>query len=441
EKKNATSDFDSKTKAIPGRQRSSSEAYIKRRRKALIDSINTEQNHMNIFNMESSDYFCTTLWDKKIQHIRDAVKNGDYVTITEYQEDFRTFKDSYGLAARGPASSIVWNRRKKETDSWEENIVRLLSARPFDGKNMEFIYNNIMNSTLTPIDQLAADLGWGWAGNGQYKRASTGYKWVCTMKSDGFWNDRPPSFMLYDFKHGFKNLVPSDPIIEYINPRQINTRIYGPYPDDFTITRKVDYIVTEQLTWESSKKFSFDQEISDSYKQGIKEMWETSIGLRFGFSQELFNKHGRTKTVTRTESNTSEIFIPAGKRIMVTSIVSDQSITVNYIATLIVTASLRIYGFLRLGSEENLDANYHSEFRGDRSEKYWHYDFGDMTEIFDQMIQNRAPWLWNECLHDHPRISSSVEQLKDPKKYEFIVSGKFHGINGVRVEEKTTVLR
>ncbi|CAI2184242.1 17230_t:CDS:2 [Funneliformis geosporum] len=441
EKKIATSDFDLKTKTIPGRQRAASKAYIKHRRKSLVDSIKMDQENMSIFNMDASEYFSTRLWDEKIQPIRDRVKNGDYVEITEFQEEFSTFKNSYNLAARGPASSIVWDRRKKETDSWEENIVALISARPFDGKNIEFIYNNIMNSTLTLIDQLAADLGWGWAGNGQYRRAATGYKWICTMKTDGFWSDRLPSFMLYDFAHGFKNLVPSDPIIEYINPRQINTRIYGPYPEDNTITRKVDYTVTEQLTWESSTKFSFDQEISDSYKQGIKEMWETSIGLRFGFSQELFNKHGRTKTITRTESSTSEIFIPAGKRIQITSIVSDQSITVNYIATLIVTASLRIKGFLRLGSEEGPDANYHSEFRGKRSEKYWQYDFGDMTEIYDQMVQNRAPWLWNECQQDHPRISSVLEQLKDPKKYEYIVSGKFHGINGVRVEEKSTVLR
>ena len=52
----------------------------------------------------------------------------------------------------------------------------------------------------------------------------------------------------------------------------------------------------------------------------------------------------------------------------------------------------------------------------------------------------REPWLWNECKNDHPRLTSVLEQLKDSNKYEFIVSGRFNGINGIMIEDKTTIL-
>ena len=52
-------------------------------------------------------------------------------------------------------------------------------------------------------------------------------KWSCNLDKVGL-----PSYELYDLKFEFKDLLPSDPIIEYINPRQVDTTIYGPYPTE-----------------------------------------------------------------------------------------------------------------------------------------------------------------------------------------------------------------
>ncbi len=157
------SDFDSKTKSLPG-QRKASEAYIEQRRNTLLDCIEKKQITMNRINNDTSNELCNSQWDKKVQHIRNKVKNENYVKLSEFKEDFRNFEYNYRDVARGPYIDIVWNERKKVTDSWDANVKRSIMARSYDGKNVESIYDDIMNSTLNPIDQLAADLGWAWAG-------------------------------------------------------------------------------------------------------------------------------------------------------------------------------------------------------------------------------------------------------------------------------------
>jgi len=49
---------------------------------------------------------------------------------------------------------------EKVSDSLDANVKRSIMARSYDGKNVESICDDIMNSTLNLIDQLAADLGW-----------------------------------------------------------------------------------------------------------------------------------------------------------------------------------------------------------------------------------------------------------------------------------------
>ncbi|CAG8567426.1 12944_t:CDS:2 [Funneliformis caledonium] len=430
--------FDTKTAALSG-QREASKAYIQRRKNILVESINEEQENMSRYNQDASKECCNNIWDKKVQPICDKVKKGDYDSLEKFQKELNTFEHSYRNEALGPEIDTVWKKRFKAIDSWKANIKRSFMAVPYNHKNIETIYNEIMKSTLTPIDRMAEHLGLAWAGSGHYRRTARGYTWDCTRKDVNHKN-KLPSYVLYDFKSGLKDLITSDPIIEYVNPREIDISIYGPYPTDTTITRKVDYSVTEQLIWECSKKFSFNQEASASYKQGVKEIWEASISLKFGFSQELFNKDGGTKTITRTESAVSDIFIPAGKRVQVTSISYDQSVTINYIAIFNVSASLRMEGVLLWGAESP-EKNYHQDFQEGGTGNHWSHDFGDITEIYDQMMQNREPWLWDECKRDNPELTSILGQLKDPKKYEFIVSGKFNGVNGVRVEDKVKILR
>jgi len=48
---------------------------------------------------------------------------------------------------------------EKVSDSLDANVKRSIMARSYDGKNVESIYDDIRNSTLNLIDQLAADLG------------------------------------------------------------------------------------------------------------------------------------------------------------------------------------------------------------------------------------------------------------------------------------------
>ncbi|CAI2198254.1 16546_t:CDS:2, partial [Funneliformis geosporum] len=314
--------FDSDTSALPG-QKKTSRAYVQQHKNVLVVRINTEQDNMISYNKDASKECCNKIWDEKVEFIRHKVKNGNYDTLDRFHKDLNTFKNSYRLAASGPAINTIWQRRLKEINSWEANVRRSIMAIPHNGKSVETIYNEIMKSTLIPIDELAKYLGIAWAGSGHYRRTASGYMWVCTRK-DVDRRDYLPSYV-YDFKSDFKDLIASDPIIEYVNPRQVNTTIYGPYPTDTTITRKVDYAVIEQVIWESSKKFTFNQETSASYKQGVKDIWEAFISLKFGFSQELFKKDGGTKTLTRTESSTNQINIPAGKRVEVTSIIHDQS--------------------------------------------------------------------------------------------------------------------
>ncbi|CAG8506954.1 12182_t:CDS:2 [Funneliformis mosseae] len=431
------SKFDSKTADLSGKRRAS-EAYVQQRKNVLVNSINAEQEYMISYNKESSNECCNKLWDEKVEFIREKVKKGDYDALEKFQKDLNTFNNSYRLAASGPAIDIVWNKRLKEIESWEANVRRSIKSLLHNGKDIEIICHEIMKSTLTLVDQLAEYLGLAWAGTGQYRRTANGYMWVSTRK-DVKRKDYLPSYELYDIKTNFKNLITSDPIIEYVSPRQVNTTIYGPYPTEQTITRKVDYAVTEQLIWESSKKFTFNQEALASYKQGVKDIWEALISLKFGFSQELFKKDGGTKTLTRTESSTNQINIPAGKRVEVTSIIHDQSVTINYIATFVVSTSLRMRGILLWGSDSP-EKNYHKDFQERGSGSHWRHDFGDITEIYNQMMQTREPWLWDECKRDHPQLTSVLEQLKDPQKYEFIVSGKFNGVNGVRVEDKIKIL-
>ncbi|CAI2190636.1 8544_t:CDS:2, partial [Funneliformis geosporum] len=428
--------FDSGTSALPG-QKKTSRVYVQQRKNVLVVRINTEQDNMIGYNKDASKECCNKIWDEKVEFIRDKVKNGNYDTLDRFHKDLNTFKNSYLLAASGPSIYSVWQQRLKEINSWEANIRRSIMAIPHNGKSVETIYNEIMKSTLIPIDELAKYLGIAWAGSGHYRRTASGYMWFCTKKDV----DRKyalPSYV-YDFKSNFKDLIPSDPIIEYVNPRQVNTTIYGPYPTDTTITRNVDYAVNEQVIWESSKKFTFNQETSASYKQGVKDIWEAFISLKFGFSQELFKKDGGTKTLTRTETSTNQINIPAGKRVEVTSIIHDQSVSINYIATFVVSASLKMDGTLLWGSE-GLEKNYHKDYQGG-SRTHWSHNFGDITEIYNQMMQNsREPWLWDECKRDHPKLTSVLEQLKDSQNYEFIVSGTFNGVNGVRIEDKIKVL-
>ena len=85
------SDFDSKTKSLPG-QRKASEAYIEQRRNTLLDCIEKKQITMNRINNDTSNELCNSQWDKKVQHIRNKVKNENYVKLSEFKEDFRNFE-------------------------------------------------------------------------------------------------------------------------------------------------------------------------------------------------------------------------------------------------------------------------------------------------------------------------------------------------------------
>ena len=49
----------------------------------------------------------------KVQHIRNKVKYENYVTFSEFQEDFRNFEYNYRDVARDPYIDIIWNEQKK----------------------------------------------------------------------------------------------------------------------------------------------------------------------------------------------------------------------------------------------------------------------------------------------------------------------------------------
>ncbi|CAI2199544.1 15275_t:CDS:2, partial [Funneliformis geosporum] len=202
--------FDSDTSALHG-QKKTSRAYVQQRKNVLVARINTEQENMISYNKHASKECCNKIWDEKVDFIRDKVKNGNYDTLDRYHKDLNTFKNSYRLAASGPAINTIWQRRLKEINSWEANVRRSIMAIPHNGKSVETIYNDIMKSTLIPIDELAKYLGVAWAGSGHYRRTASGYMWVCTRKDvDRKYN--LPSYV-YDFKSNFKDLIASDPII------------------------------------------------------------------------------------------------------------------------------------------------------------------------------------------------------------------------------------
>ncbi len=110
---------------------------------------------MNRINNDTSSEFCNSQQDKRVQYIRNEFRQCDIILILDFQEDFRNFE---------VLTQISFGMNEKVSDSLDANVKRSIMARSYDGKNVESIYDDIRNSTLNLIDQLAADLGSAQAG-------------------------------------------------------------------------------------------------------------------------------------------------------------------------------------------------------------------------------------------------------------------------------------
>merc|ERR1719245_26965 len=258
----------------------------------------------------------------------------------------------------------------------------------------------------------------------------SGHKWQERLEiAYGDWD-----LIISDMAYG--DTVLTDLVPETIDEGQFTNNLRFPTTQvverETQVTRSVSH--TDENTW----THNVAAEITVAYSPpdatgGPSSSFTFTYGHEWGST--TINEEGEEDV--ETFSTSAEVTIEPYSSIGFRLILLKTKRTLPYTATILISFSVELKGFMRWGGNGGT-TNFHIDEHGSDNRNTIHYKFGDESVPFyedlkDKSDQNELPWMWEEMRATHPSVQSYIDDLQYESRYQFELRGKFDDVSGKEV--------
>ncbi|KAL1966183.1 hypothetical protein VTN77DRAFT_4735 [Rasamsonia byssochlamydoides] len=249
---------------------------------------------------------------------------------------------------------------------------------------------------------------------------------LCNLdQPDGYDSAHRTSLRFHDWKAEFSDFVFDDPIVQELEPFEIDT-VQGPRQDE-------DALVHVRLQTTQTETVSNTNILMSK----ISAEYSTKVGLDCVFSGNVKAAFESSAAFSNTKENQVQfgvnfdypVVCPANRKTTIHCLGYKQRVSVTYTAKVRLIPKLTFTGgFTRWGGKNNENPNF---LRGHNRQRVYHdIDNGYTNEFREKAAADANPWRWHDCIEKYKSVQTLVDRISADENYEMYVRGKWEGITG-----------